>query len=82
MVKQRFLTHFKPWLVAVIKVTGLGRCISTLRSSPHVFPIRVSEHRECGLGGDSAPARDRATLHDQGMGRVVLGQTAQASLVL
>jgi len=23
MVKQRFLTHFKPWLVAVIKVTGL-----------------------------------------------------------
>ena len=23
MVKQRFLTHFKPWLVAVVKVTGL-----------------------------------------------------------
>lgn len=23
MVKQRFLTHFKPWLVAVAKVTGL-----------------------------------------------------------
>src|SRR5579871_4443965 len=23
MVKQRFLTHFKPWLVAVIKVSGL-----------------------------------------------------------
>ncbi len=23
MVKQRFLTHFKPWLVAVIRVTGL-----------------------------------------------------------
>ena len=23
MVKHRFLTHFKPWLVAVIKVTGL-----------------------------------------------------------
>ena len=23
MVKQRFLTYFKPWLVAVIKVTGL-----------------------------------------------------------
>ena len=23
MVKQLFLTHFKPWLVAVIKVTGL-----------------------------------------------------------
>jgi len=23
MVKQRFLTQFKPWLVAVIKVTGL-----------------------------------------------------------
>ena len=23
MVKQRFLTHFKPWLVAVIKITGL-----------------------------------------------------------
>jgi len=23
MVKQRFLTHFKPWLFAVIKVVGL-----------------------------------------------------------
>ena len=23
MVKQRFLTHFKPWFFAVIKVTGL-----------------------------------------------------------
>jgi len=23
MVKQRFLRHFKPWLVAVVKVTGL-----------------------------------------------------------
>lgn len=23
MVKQRFLTHFKPWLFAVIRVVGL-----------------------------------------------------------
>ena len=82
MVKQRFLTHFKPWLVAVIKVTGTDRCVSTLRSGPHVFRICVSEHRECGLRGDSSPARDRAGLHDHGMGRVVLVQTAQASLVL
>ena len=82
MVKQRFLTHFKPWLVAVIKVTGLIVAYQLFDQVRTYFDIRLSEHRECGLRGDSTPVRDRAGLHDHGMGRVVLVQTAQASLVL
>ena len=82
MVKQRFLTHFKPWLSAVIKVGGADRRVSSLRSVPHVPSICAAQHRGCDDGGDSGSLRDRIDVRDLGMGRVVPVQAAQASDLL
>lgn len=46
MVKQRFLTHFKPWLVAVIKAGGLivgYQTLDQIRSQLQYAPLDVGD---------------------------------------
>ena len=82
MVKQRFLTHFKPWLFAVIKVVGLIVGYQLFDKARTYFQYAPLNSVDVVLGGDSCSSRDRPALRAVGMGRVVLVQTAQASAVL
>ena len=46
MVKQRFLTHFKPWLVAVIKAGGLivgYQTLDQIRSQLQYAPLDIGD---------------------------------------
>ena len=54
MVKQRFLTHFKPWLFAVIRVGGLivgYQLFDRIRTYFQYAPLNIDG---CGDGGNSA----------------------------
>src|SRR5262249_59884409 len=46
MVRQRFLTHFKPWLYAVIKVAGLivgYQLLDQTRAYFHYAPFNIAD---------------------------------------
>ena len=83
MVKQRFLTHFKPWLFAVCKAGGAdcGVSSSSIRFA-HGFqypPLNISD---VVMAATSRSLCARIALCMLGMGRVVLVQNAQVSWVL
>ena len=82
MVKQRFLTHFKPWLIAVCKVGALIVRINFSIRSARGFNIRLSTSSDVVTAATIALFALALALCMLGMGRVVLVQNAQASWVV
>ena len=68
MVKQRFLTHFKPWLIAVCKAGALIVGYPTLRSDSHASSTSAARHLRCRDGGNDRALCARVALCLLGVG--------------